>query len=387
MSVVVDDRMRRQRAALEARTARGGASTRTRVNTRVFNCYRMTLDARKAAREFRPLFRTEALNHCIISKEVVPSHLRDVMRPHQLATKIHFPYSEESLYGRDQTVGGRSVYVGETRYSEILWAQFLEGRDVDDAAQDLGVFQMLDELPSLDPFLIRDKFAIAGTPIDEAYLQIPLAEWKAIRVSIIDRFRPLARIAFQDNRISAGELERATLVLVEKMWEAIDLDALRPLTMALRVDTQDAGALYYAWKGIVYYDFKVGTLLKEIDQLRDALDRLARTRQARLRVGETMTNWQVPRVRIDRFADDLSAVMKRYHRAYDDFFLHGGNPSEFRRFFAIAEDLFYFLGSSIAVLDSCVEQYRAYRRRDETSAPALIDLWQDLMELTHLDDA
>ena len=62
---------------------------------------------------------------------------------------------------------------------------------------------------------------------------------------MINKFRPLAQIAFagEGNR---SDLERNTVRLVDVMWEAKDTNTLEPLTRALQVNTDDAGALYYA---------------------------------------------------------------------------------------------------------------------------------------------
>lgn len=374
------------RSALDARAARGRQTGIVRINTRIFNCYRMTLDARKGGRSFQKLFSSERLNYCVVRKEVVPVHLKEVMRPHQMATKLVFPYSEAEVYSRDLQVTGPSIYVGENQYRETLEKHYFENQSIEAMAHDFAVLEVLDDLPSLDPFLIRDKFQSAGLEIDEHYLQIPLAEWSGIRSSIMDRFRPLARIAFIGETVSADDLEQATHVLVEKMWEAIDLDSLLPLTKALRVDPEKAGSLYYAWKGIVHYDFKITGLMRDVAILREALRKLAQTPSARVRDGDVWANWHLPRVRIDKFATDLSDIMTQYHDAYDGFFLRGDDPVAFQRFFAIAEDLFYFPGSAIAVLDSCVEQYRVFRRYEEENPIVLMNFWRDLMELTQSDE-
>ena len=68
------------------RVQKTGAARQARINTRVFNCFRLTKMANQEGRIFRPLFYTDAMNSCIVSKEVVPSHMKALMRPHQLAT-------------------------------------------------------------------------------------------------------------------------------------------------------------------------------------------------------------------------------------------------------------------------------------------------------------
>ena len=49
------------------------------------------------------------------------------------------------------------------------------------------------------------------------------------------------------------------------MWDAKDIKTLDPLTRALQVKSDDAGALYYAWKGIVYYEIKIDQIRSELN--------------------------------------------------------------------------------------------------------------------------
>jgi hypothetical protein len=363
------------------RVQKSGAARPARINTRVFNCFRLTKIANQEGRVFRPLFYTEAMNACLVSKEVVPSHMKALMRPHQLATKVHFPYSDEYMPQSMSRVGGKSVYVGEANFERKLDDHFLGSQPEEVRAHDIEILRMFDMLPSLDPFLIRDKFDISELAIDEVYLQIPLEEWQDIKNSIISKFRPLARIAFS-GVAKDEDLELHTLRLVEKMWEAVDVDLLKPLTMAMRIETNDAAALYYAWKGIVYYDYKISNMQSDLTKMMEFLFRLHKDRTMMIYNGTVTTDWQVPLTRLKEHRSDLNAVMGRYHKVYDDFFVKGEKPVEFRQFFAIAEDLFWFLGGTISILDSCIEQHQKFVERGQFVPEALIDLWKDLVELT-----
>lgn len=388
--LVIRGQMDKNKELLERMVARGrtlrvqktGGGRGSRINTRVFNCFRTTKQATQQGRSFRPLFYTDTMNLCIISKEVVPSHMKSVLKPHQLATKVHFPYSDEYVVQEKNRVGGKSVFVGEANYEKKLDDHFLGSQPEEVREHDIEILKIFDSLPSLDPFLIRDKFEIHDIDIDEVYLQIPIEEWQTIKSSIISKFRPLARIAFQGAGGSDDDLEVVTLKLVEKMWEAVDVETLKPLTQALRIETDDAGALYYAWKGIVYYDYKIANMQAELTKLVNALEKLVKDRSARIYNGSVTTDWKIPLARIKAHREDLNSVMSRYHKVYDDFFVKGENPTEFRQFFGIAEDLFWFLGSTISVLDSCIDQYLKFVERAQYSPESMVELWSDLVELT-----
>ena len=364
------------------RLSKTGAGGQPKINTRVFNCFRITKHAMQQDQTFRPLFHTASMNLCIVSKEVVPSHMKNVLRPHQLATKVHFPFADEYVVKENKRIGGKYLYVGEANFEKKLNDHFLGSQPEKVREHDLGVLKLFDSIPSLDPFLIRDKFEINDLEIDEMYLQIPVEEWQAIKKNIISKFRPLARIAFQDASSTDEQLEVATLKLVEKMWEALDVDTLKPLTMALRIETDDVGALYYAWKGIVYYDYKIGNMLPDLNKLMAALNKFANDRSANTYNGSVIPDWKIPMARIQANRKDLNSVLSRYHKVYDDFFVKGQNPTEFHLFFQIAEELFWFLGSTVSILDSCIEQYLKLNERAQYTHEAVVNLWCDLVELT-----
>ena len=44
--------------------------------------------------------------------------------------------------------------------------------------------------------------------------------------------------------------------------------------------------------------------------------------------------------------------------------------------------MFWFLGSTISILDSCVEQYLKFMERGQHTPESMVDLWSDLVELT-----
>lgn len=350
-----------------------------RINTRVFNTLKLTLDGAKHRPGFRKLFYTDALNYSIISKEVVPPTMKHLMKPHQLATKVHFPYSDEILTSRNYKSGGKSLFVGEASYERKLDDHYLGSQPPDVRGHDIQVLKAFNDLPSLDPFLIRDKFATEGLKIDEAYLQVPLEEWNRIKEGIISRFRPLARIAFGD---SVPNIEEKTMRLVEKMWEALDHQTLEPLTRALRINTDDAPALYYGWKGVVYYAFKWETMAADLRSLIALVEALEAQEKSRSRSRLEQMDWSTSLRRIRAIRDEVKLVLDKYHAVYDNFFVHGREPGEFSRFFSIAEDLFWLLGGGISILDSCIEQYVKFSSMPARTLEIIVAFNQDLAELT-----
>lgn len=361
--------------------ARKSGQGNKRINTRVLDVHNLTHNAIKKGIQFQKLFWTETLNDCVIKKEVVPESLKHLYKPHQLATKVFFPYSdtpESEGFG----IGGKVVYINELNFEKKMQDNFIGSQPEEAQSHDLQVLDIFDTLPSLDPFLLRDKFQIEEIDVSEVYFEIPADEWSFIKSKVIDKFRPLAQIAF------AGEgkdLERSTVRLVDIMWDAKDIKTLDPLTRALQVKSDDAGALYYAWKGIVYYEIKIDQIRSELNELIKRLKEFEGDPGKSYYDGISKIDWKKPIHNLMILWSGTESIMKTYNTVYDDFFVKGENPVSFRKFFETAEDLFWYLGTAVSIIDSVIEQGHAFPARLETNREKLSEFYYDVMELTKMN--
>lgn len=367
------------------RARKHGDAKPKRINTRRIDIFRLTDLATKAGTKFTPMFLTEALNHCVVSKEVVPESLKHLYKPHQLATKVYFPYSDQAAGEESFGIGGKSVYVNEVNFQKKLEDNFIGSQPESIKDHDIEILQVFDSLPSLDPFLIRDKFQIAAITVDEMYFEIQKDEWNYIKSRVVNKFRPLAQIAFGSD-MSRGDIERNTVRLVDIMWDAKDTKTLDPLTKALMVKTEDAGALYYAWKGIVYYEIKVDQIRRDLNEVVKRLEGFENDKKKNFMDGAVAINWSQAKTRLVRQWRGIESIMKTYNKVYNDFFVLGESPISFRKFFESAEDLFWYLGTSISVVDSIIEQNGKFPRNYEESRDRMILFYYDIMELTRLGD-
>src|SRR5689334_25044136 len=103
-------------------------------------------------------------------------------------------------------------------------------------AEDLGVLEVLDGLPSLEPFLMKDVFQRAKIEVNEAYFEISPELWTEIETFVLQRFEPLVTAAFPDAMASDEKARR----LAEKIWEASDVAELTPLIEAFRLPPEQA---------------------------------------------------------------------------------------------------------------------------------------------------
>ena len=326
-----------------------------------------------------PLFRTTALNFCVISKEVVPKGAQIQLRPYQLATKVFFPYDiplavVEKPAGDGQPISGRSFYVGQKNYKGILRQYFMGGMDQPSQEADMLILDTLASIPSLDPFMIRDRFETDKIEIDPAYLMIDEARWTAMKDRIIDDFTPIAEKAFGSIR----ELRQKTSILVQKLWEATDLAALAPLTMALKIDANSAHEVYYAWKGILFYKTQYQEAIEKMDEFFDFITKNVADFERVAGPGMSY-DWAKPLKRIKIMVGEIRFIMDEYEKLRDDFSGEGKRVGEFIEFFRMAPDFFWLIGGNLACFDHCLKLVHEFRQNAIATPDTVDDLFRSIM--------
>ena len=90
-------------------------------------------------------------------------------KPRATATKIMAP-----IDGRDLKLGARFLMIGQKDFEQTAAAMFGEG--VKEGGRDREVLSLIDELPSLDPFLVREHLKRNGIEPARGYFAISDAD-------------------------------------------------------------------------------------------------------------------------------------------------------------------------------------------------------------------
>ena len=297
------------------------------------------------------LFRSRELNHVILVKEARPSpktSLYVVANP--VGTKLYFPYDDGDIYG-----GGKSAFFDDPQIRRILTHH--GGLDFDtrpeDAERDLKAVTLLDELPSLDPFLVKDRLSIEGIDAHEIYFQISEAEWKAIQTYVMDKLKSMIAFAFRD---SDKPDDRKTFFLLNKLWNTEDMDALMPVADAFHLPREEASKIFAAWKGIMYYDFEYSRSLpklrKSLQWLQEDAGPTDYADPDRLALLRDMA--EAIRERYGEFGDSLREIFTAYEDAYEKLFVHRQDPGPFLDFMRDAMPTYWTLGSRMSAINHSV---------------------------------
>lgn len=194
----------------------------------------------------QPLFKNAKLNRALIVKHAVRRHERELFeRPEPNTTKIIFPYSATEL-----GLGGTSVMVGERKFEGLLRAAI--GNFADEAAfhNDLELINALHEMPSFDPFLMREQLRARAIEPARCYFEISEADIINMIEFVGEEIEPLTRLAF-----GAGGRRASTMSarLAEKLMTDENAKFLEPLRETLRLSPGEYARGVFAWKGFLYY--------------------------------------------------------------------------------------------------------------------------------------
>ena len=130
----------------------------------------------------------------------------------------------------------------------VLHEQFgVEQNEQSSAAldHDMKVFRILDDLPSLDGFLMRDALELEGVQANEAYFDVSPEERTGIQEFIRGKMEPLVAAAYGGKKPPANKVTQ----LIDAMWEAKDVVALEPLDSHFALPQRRSAREYGAVEG------------------------------------------------------------------------------------------------------------------------------------------
>ncbi|MCR9267529.1 MAG: hypothetical protein NXI03_08150, partial [Alphaproteobacteria bacterium] len=222
-------------------------------STRVFNVDRLHRSImEEGAPRDEHLFRYPELHRIIFIKQALFDTSYQAERTNRVGTKLYFAFNEDNAFE-----GGKSIFAGDPQFDEAMAFQlgFDRRRNMENYIRDRDIIQILDSLPSLDPFLMRDRLTAEGITPHLGYFEIEEEEWRHIREHVMRRFRPIVEFAFGGS--DATKAQARLRSLVQKIWDAKDMDGLRPVIDAMELSVDEAPQALHAWKGVIYYDYRM----------------------------------------------------------------------------------------------------------------------------------
>ncbi|HUY68580.1 MAG TPA: hypothetical protein VMV79_04695 [Alphaproteobacteria bacterium] len=322
-----------------------------------------------------PFFRSRPLNDLVLVKDTLPEEQRRGS-DRAIGTKLYFPFNEANIYE-----GGRTIFVNDKNLEPALTQHFGDGAFTGESlAEDTRILKVLDRLPSLDPFLLKDVFLNEKIPMNEAYFEVSKDVWDEIETFILQRFEPLVKAAFPDASASGDKARR----LIEKIWEARDLDALDPLIRAFRLPREGALEIFSAWKGINFYAFQYERAKPQfvalLTWLRDLKPPVAAVSTAERNEMKAMLEGDRNQLRSEWHKAD--GILKEYQDSYDKMFKLRVSSAEFVAFLGKSSKMYWELGNSLGKVGHASYCWDVMAKRLADKTPS----WEALKEIVQLLD-
>ncbi|MBV9508705.1 MAG: hypothetical protein JO303_00305 [Caulobacteraceae bacterium] len=334
---------------------------------RVLNLLRIS---RRAARDpdyaTKPFFQNHLLNRAIILKHRLRRHELELFSDNrQIATKIIIP-----IDGTDLKLGGWAMMVGQQNFKSTADVMF-GGLSLADEA----MLHMLDDLPSLDPFLLREHLRRKQRFPARIYFEISDADIARMVSFVEAEIQKLIDLCYVDGKGATAGSSR----LVQKILSiTVDADT-EPLRLTLRLAKPEYQEGVFCWKGFLYYKW---TLAQALPRVRKVIDAIAQARPAGPVDAEDRAYLAKTREELRRSILRICNTAKNSIQVYDNAFerLLGGQPQAFREFLLEAPSMFVNLGERLGAVNHIVSFWN-FRfpggKLGRIGAEELIDIFSD----------
>lgn len=314
-----------------------------------------------------PLFKSAILNGAVILKHRLRVDEIELFEGvTRTATKVIVPFDRADL-----SLGGRSVFVGEKGWETSL-AELRGGPD--DMLRDIEILEAIDEMPSLDPFLLREHLKRRGFEVSPSYFDISSGDVDRMQRFVGGEIARLIELAYG----GAGG-GGATARLVEALLSSKTDERLEPLRVTLQLEGDSYREGIFSWKGFLYYKWSLNTLWPA---LKEVLMELSKVRVIGPRDRELMVVIEEMKIRLRQAMEAQVKAVMGYLKTYDAVFeqLTNGNAIAFRDFLLKSPEMFMALGEGAGTV-SHVASFWRYRfpkgKMLAASMGELLDLLQD----------
>jgi len=300
------------------------------------------------SRALAPFFKNRLLDRAIIVKHRLRPHEYDYFTtPSPIVTKVLLPIDDTDLKS-----GARSFFIGQKDYHTVVTTAF--GDDMAPSARDRQILDLIDNLPSLDPFILREHLRANGFEPARCYFNVSDADLRRMFDFARDELMALANMSLPATAAANGYAAR----LVEKLLSNDSDTSFGPLKDTLRLSDQEYLDGVFSWRGFIYYKWVLRDLTKPMAEV------MAEIGQIRARGPadpEAFTYIPLARTRIQhglaKAAEKARTLIDVYDGAYAAL-TREGKPMAFREFLLSAPEMFASLGEQLGALQHIVSFWR-----------------------------
>lgn len=312
---------------------------------------------KKVKKTNRNFFDNARLNKAIVFKypcfdaeidEFVDAAGQKKDRP--VETCLYFPY--DSNLPQD---GGHGVYLREVDFTDKL--RYFIGIDLQtvsaENARDIELLNILDDIPSLDPFLMRVKFDEENVEIDGEFLGLDKVEELSIKAIVTRDVFPIISKAFPPGFIE--KRAKSMSDFINGLWKAQSAEA-EMFIESFGIDKTLSNRILTAWKGVAYYEYKYSENIKRSTEIIRWLNSPDSDPYDIAMVGHLKDLYSMHKrstiEQVRAITINTMNIFKNYRECHT-FFLSKNDPGPFREFLNRANERFWALGFCVNALDHC----------------------------------
>ncbi|HET7083676.1 MAG TPA: hypothetical protein VFI23_02830 [Rhizomicrobium sp.] len=321
-------------------SALGGAST-----SRVLNLYRIAIDnANNPEHAERPLFRSPVINRAFLLKHRTRSDETYLFSSAKaVATKIIIPFDPADL-----RAGGRSLFVDQRGYGEAL--REAGKYNSENLERDLTVLRLLNAVPSLDPFLLREHLRNNEIEVSPSYFAISEGDQARMHAFVTQEMSKLVMLA-------GGGGDSSNRLVSAMLSNRID-EKLEPLRVTLGLTGDDFREGVFSWRGFLFYKWSMGKfwpdvmgVLREINTIQPLG---GQTPEQKVYLAGARRNI-IEMVRDN--GNHVNKVLGVYDTSFRDL-VENQSPKTFRDFLLSAPHMFLELGEKLGAISHIVSFWR-----------------------------
>ena len=362
MNVRNSDRSFRSLAGLE----------RTASTSRVLNLAAVgTLHSADPEYAAQPFFQAGTLNGAVLIKHRLRSDEQYLYeQSKRIATKLVIPFERTDL-----GLGGRSLLVGQRGWLNMLAELSASDRDL---SRDIRLLEALDELPSLDPFLLREHLRRRDFKIANCYFAISAADLERMQRFVSAEISRLVLLAY-GGLDGQGNIAK----LVDLLLSGADDQRLEPLRLTLGLEGENFREGLFSWKGFLYYKWVLNSLWPE---LRQVISELRQIKIVGTRDMDTLSLVNDVGERVNKAIHTQIKKVRTTLQVYDHSFAQltqEGNPVAFRDFLLRSPEMFLSLGERTGMISHIASFWRYRFPKDRPLSVEMDELLDILQDFHH----
>jgi hypothetical protein len=309
----------------------------------------------------KPFFSSPVLNTSIVVKHKIRADERYLFDGAPTsATKIIVPFHTAEL-----GLGARALFVGQRGWREMLRELC---RDTAEFNRDLKLVDLLDSLPSLDPFLLREHLKTHDVHVASCYFAISPGDAERMQAFVSDEIAKLIQLAYAGRDESGEEAAKLVQILLSTQVD----ERLEPLRITLNLEGEAYREGVFSWKGFLYYKWMLSDLWPRLAEVVAELQKIRvgglGDPELSIYMDGALRRLQMA---IAEQRNEVLDALNLYDEAFADLTANG-RAARFREFLIKAPSMFTMMGERIGAISHIVSFWR-YRFPDGSiqAAPAL----------------